>query len=333
MTANELLQKIILGDITLSQGLMLSKVMYKDLLSESSYQWICNELEHYNDPKQLPDYRILDCDLKVQISDYFFGSRIETLDTSVINRQIDDKDMPYASPNKMLVRQGVESIENSIGEIGGSVNMFLPSELIKLVMKYYTYPKGVRIEKMFQECRVEQIKNIIPCVRNKLITILQTEVQQPSTIQNDIMKMSCKKRIFISYGWDDESHCDWVRSLAGKLKNFFEVDIDVKAPLGSDINVFMEQRISSADRVLLILTPKYKEKADARQNGVGYESVLISTELYNNQGSNKFIPIVRKGSVSESFPIYLGSRKGLIMTEQVSFESAFEELVEDLKNN
>ena len=95
----------------------------------------------------------------------------------------------------------------------------------------------------------------------------------------------------------------------------------------------MEQMITKADRVLLILTPTYKEKADKRENGVGYESVLISTELYKNQGTHKFIPIVRKGDFDVSYPIYLGTRKGVDMRNDDVLESVLEELVEDIRNN
>ena len=108
--------------------------------------------------------------------------------------------------------------------------------------------------------------------------------------------------------------------------------VDVKLPLGADLNVFMEQMIKNADRVLLILTPKYKEKADTRQNGVGYESVIISSELYKNQGTTKFIPIIRKGDVLESFPIYLGQRKGLDMTDDTLFDKSFAVLIDDIRN-
>lgn len=333
MSAEELMQKLIMREISLSQGLMLCKVKYKDALSKSSYQWICNELEHYDDPRTLPDYRIIDCVLKVKVSGYYFGTKIEELDTSFINKQMDEINKPYASPNKMLVRQSIESIENSLDAIEGTVQMVLPRELMEMTLRYFSYPSGYIIEQMFQECRVEQIKNIIPCVRNRLVNILEAEALQStrnSVVHNE--RENCKQ-VFISYGWDDPAHCDWVKSLAGMLSNYFDVKFDVKLPLGAGLNVFMEQMIKNADRVLLVLTPKYKEKADARQNGVGYESVLISSELYKNQGTTKFIPIIRRGSVKESYPLYLGLRKGLDMTDDNLFDKSFADLVEDIRNN
>lgn len=332
MSVEELLQKLIMREISLSQCLMLCKVKYKDSLSETSYHWICNELEHYDDPLSLPDYRILDCALKLKYTSYNLGTQIEELDTSFINKQMNDINKPYASPNKMLVRQGIESIENSINTMHENVQMILPKELMEMTMKYYTYPSGCRIEQMFQECRVEQIKNIIPCVRNRLINILETEVLHSSLNHCAQKKTFARKKVFISYGWDNPAHRDWVQNLAQMLSKYFEVIVDEKLPLGGDLNVFMEQMIKNADRVLLILTPKYKEKADTRQNGVGYESVIISSELYKDQGTTKFIPIIRKGNVWESYPIYLGQRKGLDMTDDTLFDKSFAVLVDDIRN-
>ena len=95
----------------------------------------------------------------------------------------------------------------------------------------------------------------------------------------------------------------------------------------------MEEMITESDRVLLVLTPTYKRKADTRDNGVGYESILISDEVYKNQKSIKFVPIIRKGTKETSFPKYMGSRKGIMMTNDEEFNDNIDILINDLKNN
>lgn len=332
MTVNELIQKLILGEITLSQGLMLAKVLFKDMLTEESYQWMCKELDHYEDAATMPEYRVVDCEVKVQIMVPYMGIKVETLDTSFINNQLDGTDKPYASPNKMLIRQGIESIEQSLEKAGVYAEMPLTRQQTNLIMQFYHYAQGCSIEKAYQETRIENIANIIPSVRNQLISILQNQVMNAPGKAGACIEPQ-KKMIFISYGWEDESHKSWVHGLAERLNEHFDVKIDVKTPYGIELNAFMEQMITKADRVLLILTPTYKEKADNRENGVGYESVLISAELYKNQGTHKFIPIVRKGGFDVSYPIYLGSRKGVDMRNDDEFETVFEELVEDIRNN
>ena len=330
MKVTELIQKLILEEISLSQGLMLAKVLYKDSLSESSYQWICNELDHYEDAGTIPEYRVLDCVLKARISGYYYGTRIEELDTAFINKQLEGTDKTYASPNKMLIRQGIESIEKSLESAGPLVEMALYRNQVELMMEYYSIPPGCRVEKMYQECRIEQVRNIIPSVRNKLISILE----EMSTVVSQKEETGDKKKVvFISYGWDDDEHREWVSRLAERLRAYFEVLIDEEQPLGTELNVFMEQLVTRADRVLMILTPKYKEKADARQNGVGYESVLISSQLYRNQGTTKFIPVIRRSEVNECYPLYLGNRKGIDMRDDYGFEEQVKALVKDIADN
>lgn len=332
LSVQQLIQKIILGEISLSQGLAFCKVLYKGLLTENSYQWICSELDHYDDSHLMPDYRIIDCEIIVKTRG-LWGTQTEVLDTSPILRLINGKDKPYASPNKMLVRQGIESIEKTISAEGSSIVMQLVQGQIDILMKYYTCAPGYRMESMYQKTHVEYLNNIISSVRNKLVNILQSEVlpSHSDSLMNDAL--SDRKTVFISYGWDDDNHKEWVKRLAQLLSEYFNVRIDEKLPLGGDLITFMEQMVSTSDRVLLILTPKYKEKADARKNGVGYESVLISSELYNNQGSTKFIPIVRIGDFRESYPSYLGSRKGLDMTKDDLFDERLKELIDDIMNH
>lgn len=332
MNVEELIQKLIFGELKLSQGLMLTKVLYKNKLTEESYQWICKELDHYEDAATMPEYRVVDCEVKVQIMVPFMGIKVETLDTSFINKQLDETDKPYASPNKMLIRQGIESLEQSLEKAGTYAEMPLSQQQTNLIMQFYNYAQGCSIEKVYQECRIENIASIIPSVRNQLITILRNEVMKGQSEANTD-KSTPKKMVFISYGWEDESHQNWVHSLAERLNGHFDVKIDVKTPYGIELNAFMEQMIKKADRVLLILTPTYKEKADHRENGVGYESVLISSELYKNQGTHKFIPIVRKGDFNDSYPLYLGSRKGMDMRDDSEFDTRLQELVEDIRNN
>lgn len=42
--------------------------------------------------------------------------------------------------------------------------------------------------------------------------------------------------------------------------------------------------------------------------------------------------IIRKGGVLESFPIYLGQRKGFDMTGNILFDKSFAVLIDDIRN-
>lgn len=64
----------------------------------------------------------------------------------------------------------------------------------------------------------------------------------------------------------------------------------------------------------MILTPKYAQKANKRKGGVGAETIIITSEIYNSVKNDKFIPILRKGPVNKALPIYCRTRFYLDMT-------------------
>lgn len=131
--------------------------------------------------------------------------------------------------------------------------------------------------------------------------------------------------MFISYV-HDKKHDPWVNQLAKDLSDDFKVVIDTQWPLGSELTRLMEKSVRECDKVLLILTPAYKEKADNRTTGAGYETALITSELYRDTSKIKFIPIVREGDFKSSYPDYLGSRNGLDMTDKVDYAEALQKL-------
>ena len=67
----------------------------------------------------------------------------------------------------------------------------------------------------------------------------------------------------------------------------------------------MEQSVRSSDYVLIVCTPAYKQKADERIGGVGYEGHIISGELFSGHNERKFIPVIKEGGVEESLPTFL----------------------------
>lgn len=71
MDVKSLLSKLILGEITVSQALMLTKSFYSSSVSENSLKWINRECDGYESALLIPDYRLLDCILSIEIYDVF----------------------------------------------------------------------------------------------------------------------------------------------------------------------------------------------------------------------------------------------------------------------
>ena len=135
--------------------------------------------------------------------------------------------------------------------------------------------------------------------------------------------------VFISYSWDDDAHKDWVRSLANiLLENGVNAILDdYDTDPGDRLPHFMEEAVSKADKVLVICTEKYKEKADKREGGVGYEEHIISSELMKGN-EKKFIPILRRGNNNTSIPICLAGKKYIDLSKANNLDySEVEDLI------
>jgi hypothetical protein len=112
-------------------------------------------------------------------------------------------------------------------------------------------------------------------------------------------------RVFVSYAWQDTDHQDWVRTFTERLRDPGGCNAtcdQLSAQPGDDVIAYMEQQIRDADFVLLFCTPKYKARFNGRQGGVGYEAALMSGTLARHVTANKFIPLLRSGTVDDAVP-------------------------------
>jgi TIR domain-containing protein len=131
---------------------------------------------------------------------------------------------------------------------------------------------------------------------------------------------------FISYSHDDEDHKRWVRNLAEDLRaNGVNVTIDQwDLGLTKDMTLYMETSVRESRFVLMVLTPNYTEKANKRQGGVGYESAIISSELFGQYAEGKFVPVKRSGSEK---PTFVGSKIYADFSDDSKYQESLEELL------
>lgn len=100
--------------------------------------------------------------------------------------------------------------------------------------------------------------------------------------------------------------------------------------LGDRLPHFMEQSISNSDYVLIICTPTYKSKSDSRKGGVGYEGHIISAELLTQGNERKFIPVIRKGTATNSIPTFLSGKLGIDLSNTIHYENSYKDLLTTL---
>ncbi len=117
--------------------------------------------------------------------------------------------------------------------------------------------------------------------------------------------------VFISYSWESEEHIAKVARLVNLLeKSGVEVVWDRKLALGKQIPSFMEDSLQTCRQVLFICTPEYKRKADQRAGGVGYETNVITADVYRGHNDVKYIPVLFAGDWDTSMPVWAGGKLG-----------------------
>ena len=139
-------------------------------------------------------------------------------------------------------------------------------------------------------------------------------------------------KVFASYSHDSDEHKEWVLKLCTKLReNGVDVILDQwDLGAGDDKTLFMENGVRDSDRVLVICTDTYVRKANAGEGGVGYERLIVTAQLAQDLGTNKFIPIIRQSSADEKTPSFLATRVYIDFTDDNNFDEKFNELLHEI---
>ena len=139
-------------------------------------------------------------------------------------------------------------------------------------------------------------------------------------------------KVFISYSHDSPEHKQWVSELSTKLRHKgVDAILDQwDLGLGDDMTLFMERGIRDSDRVLVICTDNYVSKANAGEGGVGYERMIVTAQVAQNIGTDKFIPIIRQASGEEQTPTFLGTRVYADFRNESQFDVEFDKLLHEL---
>ncbi|WP_105620069.1 toll/interleukin-1 receptor domain-containing protein [Vallitalea okinawensis] len=141
-------------------------------------------------------------------------------------------------------------------------------------------------------------------------------------------------KTFISYSHDSQEHKKWVLDLATRLR-YTGVDAIIdqwELKAGDDIPSFMEKNLNNADYILMICTERYVEKANFGSGGVGYEKMIITSELLSDIDNNKVIPIIRQYGTYH-VPTFLKTKMFIDFSNDDSFEYSFDELIRRLHNS
>jgi len=139
-------------------------------------------------------------------------------------------------------------------------------------------------------------------------------------------------RAFVSYSYDGPEHRAWVLNLATRLREDGVETILDKWELepGDPLPQFMEKAVRENDFVLIICTPRYKERSDRRIGGVGYEEDIITAEVFTDRNQRKFKPILRTGEWDEAAPTWLRGKVYVDLRGEPYSEEQYQDLLQSL---
>ncbi len=161
----------------------------------------------------------------------------------------------------------------------------------------------------------------------------QLELLEKVDVKNSSLPSDVPK-VFISYSWDNDPHKAWVREFSTRLRtDGVDVTLDQwhLAP-GDQLPEFMERAVRENNFMLIICTPHYKEKSDARQGGVGYEGDIMTAEVFSKGNHRKFIPILRDGAWEYASPVWLFGKYRIDLRGKSYSEEQYKDLLVTIHN-
>lgn len=139
-------------------------------------------------------------------------------------------------------------------------------------------------------------------------------------------------KAFISYSHESPTHKDWVLKLGSDLRT---AGVDVILDRwdlvpGQDVSLFMQRGISEADRVIMVCSSDYVSKSEKGAGGVGYERLIVTSEVVQAIDTIKFIPILRGSDSSKRTPSFLGPRLYIDFENDADYQARLIELAREI---
>lgn len=281
----DLLKKLILGELKLSQVLYYVLTEYRDSFDSNFISWAEQESNGYKDNLNLPDYRYINCEVYAKYTDDFGNEHDEQIDVKAIDDHLLKRGFENALVSKMRISQGIESLENAIADNkDGALILMIPQGMSEMIRKCYVCPAGCHSFFVYQSCHVEQGKNIISVVKAKLITILK-DMKQNIYYIDDKKDKAHKPLIFISHASKDKiilkSFVDNILKSGLGLKDenivFTSYEATGVVP-GDNIPEYIKRNIEGASVVMAMVSENYKA-SEVCMNEVGAAFALGKTPV------------------------------------------------------
>lgn len=286
----KLLEKLLSGEGKLSLLLLQVRQVAEDANDEAFVEFIDKELNAGYKSDELPEYRKIQAEIVGTIKDAY-GQIVRqgtAINFSKLSEHVGfDLSMAY-------MPDGIGFIEDSLAGIDGHIiEKPIPSPLVKMLNETFRYNNPhANLTSASHQFAKTSIQFILTKVRQEAIIGMQKINKQNQLKIDEVVPNSIDaKNVFVTYAWEDEDHNDRVISFVELLiKNGYNASMDRKESqevTSINFNQMMIEGIQNSDKVLIILSPTYKDKADKFIGGVGTEFSIILEELKTS--SNKYI--------------------------------------------
>ena len=280
----DILSKLILGDLKVSQVLYYVIANYQYKLDKELVEWAECECNGYPNLCVLPDYRYIDCKVYARYVDNFGNEHDEQIDVNSIDNYLRKHGGENALVSKMRISQSIESLENAIVENSdGSLVMYFPSGMSEMIKQWYHTPAGCHNFSVYQSCHLQLGKHILSVVKSKLVDVLKN--MKPLTTEDSKTQQSCIPLVFISHASKDKlilkPFVDNIlkKGLGLKDENIVFTSYEATGVVpGDNIPEYIKRNIAGASVVLAMVSKNYKA-SEVCMNEVGAAWALGKTPV------------------------------------------------------
>jgi len=161
----------------------------------------------------------------------------------------------------------------------------------------------------------------IQYLKDKSIICNGKSLSKNNTMENQ------NKYMFISYCWDNEDHKDKVLSFVNKLrKDGYNADVDRNISQNEsavDFNQMMHQSLTNSEKVIVVLSEKYKTKADNFEGGVGNEYRMMLADIVHNKNKYILVSLSDLKNIEDITPLGFRGRKVLNLSKKEGFNELY----------
>ena len=313
-----------------NQVLSLLLLEARELAIKSKEQDLINyiekEINGYKIEDGIPDYRKIKAQIVADIKDVY-GNLQHTeypVDFSVLSEK-----MGFELDDAYIV-DGISFVEASLKNITGKNGLKpIPRQLVKMLDETFHYNNNqLHITTAYHKMPTSSLEYVLTKVRQNLIQDFQKINRKLPKKQDEIKiteieNKSTKKKVFVTYAWENEEFNNKILSFVEFLRSKgFDASMDKKKDQEEssiNFNQMMIEGIQNSDKVLIVLTNKYKDRADKFLGGVWTEFKIILEDMKRNK--NKYVFV------------YFGSLKRDEITPTAILGTSILNLKEDQDNN